>query len=108
MEKDDIACVGERPEYNLIATGKNMRRLRKERKLSVEDVRKYMKLGSVQAIYKWELGQCFPAADNLLALAELYQVNPTQLLIRECSHRYFGKDGFVRLCLKGADYVIFV
>lgn len=96
----------ERPEYSLIATGEKMRQIRKERKLSVEDVRRYMKLGSVQAIYKWELGQCFPTADNLLALAELYEVEPRELLVKE--QRSFPYEGFAWLCLQGADYLIYV
>lgn len=72
-----------RPEYNLSATGKKLRQLRKEKNLSVEDVREYMKLESVQAIYRWELGYNFPTADNLLALAELYDVNPTKMLVKK-------------------------
>lgn len=71
-----------RPEYDLDATGRNMRRIRTERNLSVDDVRRYMKLESVQAVYKWELGRCFPSADNLMALAELYEVHPAELLVR--------------------------
>ena len=37
---------------------------------------------SRQAVYKWELGRCFPSADNLMALAELYEVHPAELLVR--------------------------
>ncbi len=39
-----------------------------------------MGLSSVQSIYKWEAGQCFPQADNLLALARFYHVSPFDLL----------------------------
>jgi len=28
-------------------------------------------------------GKCFPQADNLVALAMLYQVNPSELLVEE-------------------------
>lgn len=73
----------ERPEYDLAATGEKMRKIRVAKALSVEDVRRYMKFGSVQAIYKWEAGKCFPSADNLLALAELYGVNPTEILVKQ-------------------------
>ena len=73
----------ERSEYDLIATGKNIRKIRKNRNFSVEYVRQYMKLESVQAIYKWEKGKCFPSADNLLALAELYEIDPVDMLIKE-------------------------
>ena len=72
-----------RPRYNLQATGKRMRSIRIERNFSVEDVREYMEFTSVQAIYKWERGECLPSADNLLALAELYEVNPRELFVKE-------------------------
>jgi len=69
-----------RAEYDMIAMGKKMQYYRKLRNFSVEEVRKYMHFSSVQAIYKWESGKCFPSADNLLALAELYGVNPVDLM----------------------------
>ena len=89
----------ERPEYDLIATGINLRRIRTERRFSVDDVRRYMKLGSVQAIYKWELGKCFPSADNLLALAELYEMNPAEILVRKENVKNFYTKG-------GTSYVV--
>lgn len=69
-----------RPEYDMKAMGHKMKYYRKLRRLTVEDVRIYMQLSSVQAIYKWENGMCFPSADNLMALAELYQVSPVELM----------------------------
>ena len=69
-----------RPEYDMITMGKKMQYYRKLRNISVEEVRQYMHFSSVQAIYKWENGKCFPSADNLLALAELYGVNPKDLM----------------------------
>ena len=70
-----------RPEYDLIKTGNQIRKLRKERNISVDQIRKYMQFNSSQAIYKWEKGLCFPQADNLLALAKLFDVNPNEILI---------------------------
>ena len=49
-----------------------------------------MQFSSVQAIYKWESGKCFPSADNLLALAELYGVNPTVLMPKRVADRMFS------------------
>lgn len=43
----------------------------------------YMGFESTQAVYKWEAGKCYPQADNLLALAKLYQVSPAELLVEE-------------------------
>lgn len=71
-----------RPYYDLIATGANLRSIRKKHKLKADDVRRFMELESVQSIYKWEQGKCFPTADNLMALSHLYEVSPEQLLVR--------------------------
>ena len=69
-----------RPVYDMKAMGRKMKYYRKLRNLTVEDVRLYMQFSLVQAIYKWESGLCFPSADNLMALADLYQVNPQDLI----------------------------
>ena len=64
-----------RPEYDLQVIGNNLRRLRKAKKLSVEQVREYLRLGSTQAIYKYENGQSYPQADTMFALMELYDAD---------------------------------
>lgn len=46
------------------------------------DVREYLQLGSVQAIYKYEAGLSYPPADTLLALMELYDIDRTDLISR--------------------------
>ena len=45
-----------RPEYDFKVIGQNLKKLRLAHNLTVEDVRQYMQLGSVQSIYKWERG----------------------------------------------------
>lgn len=61
-----------RQEYDMEVVGRNLKRLRKSRNLSVEDVREYLRLGSVQAVYKYERGESYPQADTMLALMQLY------------------------------------
>ena len=46
----------ERPQYDIIASGKRMRQIRKQRNLSVKQVMEYMGFESTQAVYKWEAG----------------------------------------------------
>ena len=72
-----------RPRYDIVASGLRMRDIRKERCISVKQVVEYMGFESTQAVYKWEAGKCFPQADNLLALALLYNVSPLELLVEE-------------------------
>ena len=73
----------ERPHFDIVASGARMRAIRQERKISVKQVMEYMGFESTQAVYKWEVGKCFPQADNLIALAILYRVSPMELLIEE-------------------------
>ena len=68
----------ERPHFDLAASGQRMREIRRDRNISVRQVMEYMGFESTQAVYKWEAGKCFPQADNLLALAVLYHVNPME------------------------------
>ena len=64
-----------RPEYNMKVVGQNLKRLRIAKNLSVNDVREYLCLGSVQAVYKYERGMSYPQADTMFALMELYNAN---------------------------------
>ena len=75
----------ERPYFDIVASGQRMRDIRKARKISVRQVMEYMGFESTQAVYKWEAGRCYPQADNLLALAKLYNVSPMELLVEEDS-----------------------
>ena len=60
-----------------------MKAIRKQRNISVKQVMEYMGFESTQAVYKWEAGKCYPQADNLVALAILYNVSPMELLVEE-------------------------
>ena len=73
----------ERPHFDIVASGKRMRQIRKQRNLSVKQVMEYMGFESTQAVYKWEAGKCYPQADNPVALAILYHVSPMELLVEE-------------------------
>ena len=73
----------ERPHFDMVASGERMKQIRKQRNISVKQVMEYMGFGSTQAVYKWEAGKCYPQADNLVALAILYNVSPMELLVEE-------------------------
>lgn len=64
-----------RPEYDLKVIGDNLKRLRKKNGFSVDEVREYLHMGTVQAIYKYERGAGYPPADTLLALMDLYHAD---------------------------------
>lgn len=73
----------ERPRFDIVASGERMKAIRQQRRISVKQVTEYMGFESTQAVYKWEAGKCYPQADNLVALAILYNVSPTELLVEE-------------------------
>lgn len=72
-----------RPEYDKELIGKNLRRCRQAKGFSVEQVREYLRIGSIQAIYKWEEGKSYPQADTMFALMELYEIGIQDLLYKE-------------------------
>ncbi len=73
----------QRPVYDNKLIGRNLRRCRKARNISVEQLREYLKIGSVQAIYKWEAGRGYPQTDTMFALMELYEIGLSELLREE-------------------------
>ena len=82
-----------RREYDIKLVGRNLKRLREKKKLSVEDVREYLGLGSVQAIYKYEAGRNYPQADVLFALMELYEADFRDLIREKLTHCNFSREG---------------
>ena len=71
------------PAIDMIATGRNILRLREEAGLTVRDLQGYFGFEYPQAIYKWQHGKCLPTVDNLLALARLLRVSMEDLLVYE-------------------------
>ena len=69
-----------RSEYDKELIGKNLRRCRQAKGFSVEQVREYLRIGSIQAIYKWEEGKSYPQTDTMFALMELYEIGIQELL----------------------------
>ena len=53
-------------------TGENLHQLRKSLGLRVVEVQRFLGLSSVQAVYRWEHGNCLPAYEHLLGLSALY------------------------------------
>ena len=91
------------PVIDLVATGKNIVRLREESGLSVADLQEYFGFEAPQAIYKWQRGKSLPSTDNLLALGRLLDVAMEEILVtrpadsdhmpqeQSCgSHRFWG------------------
>ena len=69
------------PVIDPVATGANIRRLRRERGLTVRDLQAYFGFEEPQAIYKWQHGQSLPTVDNLVALSAILCVPIDGILV---------------------------
>ena len=54
------------PVIDMIRTGQNIGRLRKQAGLSVRDLQDIFGFATPQAIYKWQQGAALPTIDNLV------------------------------------------
>ena len=69
------------PVIDLKATGRNIRRLRIEAGLTVENLQQVFGFSTPQAIYKWQRGEALPTVDNLVVLAAVLQTNIESILV---------------------------
>lgn len=69
------------PVIDMIGTGQNIARLRKQAGLSVRDLQDVFGFATPQAIYKWQQGVALPTIDNLVVLAAVLQVRLNDILV---------------------------
>ena len=69
------------PTIDMIGTGQNISRLRKQAGLSVRDLQDVFGFATPQAIYKWQQGAALPTIDNLVVLAAVLQVRLDDILV---------------------------
>ncbi len=69
------------PVINMKATGMNIKMLRIKNGYSVEDVQTALRLATKQAVYKWQAGKTLPDISNLIALARLFRVEISDILV---------------------------
>ena len=70
------------PVIDLVATGRNIQRLRELNGLTVADLQAYFGFEAPQAIYRWQSGKTIPSTDNLLALGYLLDVPMEKILVQ--------------------------
>ena len=66
---------------DMVATGKNITRLRKESGLSVRDLAEIIGFTTPQAVYKWQHGTAIPTIDNLVVLAAVFGVTMDEIVV---------------------------
>lgn len=71
------------PVIDMVRTGQNIGRLRKQAGLSVKDLQDIFGFATPQAIYKWQQGAALPTIDNLVVLAAVLQVRLDDILVTD-------------------------
>ena len=69
------------PTIDLVATGKNIIKLREESGLSVRDLQNIFGFATPQAIYEWQHGTALPTIDNLIVLSVVFKVSMEEIII---------------------------
>ncbi len=68
------------PVINMVATGQNITRLRKQAGLSVANLQQIFGFTTPQAIYKWQRGTALPTVDNLV-ISAVFNTNINNILV---------------------------
>ena len=69
------------PTIDMVRTGENINKLRKQAGLSVKDLQNIFGFATPQSIYKWQQGAALPSIDNLVVLAAVLQVCIDDILV---------------------------
>ena len=69
------------PTIDMVATGRNITRLRQATGMTVKDIQDIFGFATPQAIYKWQHGTAMPTIDNLVVLAAVFNVTIDQILV---------------------------
>lgn len=69
------------PTIDMVRTGQNINRLRKNAGISVKDMQTIFGFATPQAIYKWQHGTALPTIDNLVVLAAVLGVKIDDILV---------------------------
>lgn len=71
------------PTIDVKRTGLNLKRICKERQISISELQSYLGLACPQTVYRWFSGQAVPSLDHLYALSSLLKLPMEKLLVKE-------------------------
>ena len=77
------------PQIDPYKTGQTIKRMMKEKGMTIRDVQEYLGLAVPQSIYHWFSGTNVPTVDHLYALSELFGV-PMDMLVCGNKKEIFG------------------
>ena len=68
------------PVVNMARTGANIKHLRQQQGLTVQQLQDIFGFATPQAIYKWQQGTTLPTVDNLVMLSFVFHVPVESIL----------------------------
>ena len=69
------------PTIDMVATGRNIVRLREAAGMTVRDIQDIFGFATPQAVYKWQHGTAMPTIDNLVVLAAVFGVTMDAIIV---------------------------
>ena len=66
---------------NLEKTGDNIKRIRKNKHITVADLVSELGFQNPQSVYKWERGENLPSVDNLVILSKVLDTSIDDILV---------------------------
>ncbi len=75
------------PAIDMVATGKNIAKLREAAGLTVKNLQDIFGFATPQAIYKWQHGTALPTIDNLVVLAAVLEVPMDEIIVIDADLR---------------------
>ena len=69
------------PTIDMVATGRNITRLRQAAGLTVKNLQDIFGFTTPQAIYKWQHGTAMPTIDNLVVLSAVLEVPIDEIIV---------------------------
>lgn len=68
------------PIIDMEATGRNIKRFRVQKGISINEMQDVFGFNNPQSIYRWQSGLSLPAIDNLVILASLFGVTMDEII----------------------------
>ncbi len=72
----------EYPVIDLRSTGARINELRRERGITVDELRVYLGMNNPNSIYKWFRGEVLPTLENMYALSVILEVPIDEIIGR--------------------------
>ena len=66
---------------DMVATGANIKKIMKDKRVKVVDMQNIMGFNTPQAIYKWFRGDAMPTIDNMVIMASVLGIRIDDIII---------------------------